>query len=48
VSFAANFGGLVRMIAARGSARHALANVRAMNPVADDYVEFILKNRGRL
>jgi len=49
VSFAANFGGLVRMIATRGDvSRGVLAQVRAQDPMADDYVNFILRNRGRL
>jgi hypothetical protein len=48
VSFAANFGGLVRMIAARGDATSTLSRIRRSNAVADNYVDFILRNRGRL
>jgi len=48
VSFAANFGGLVRMIATqRSSARETLRKVRTEDPIADDYVNFIQRNRSR-
>lgn len=49
VQFAANFGGLVRMIGTRGlDATFARAVWCKANPIAEEYVEFILRNRGRL
>jgi hypothetical protein len=48
VSFAANFGGLFRMIGVTGkTSTEALANYRIENVVADRYVIFVNKNRGR-
>lgn len=44
-SYAANFGGLVRMVKTRGqTARDVLANVCAADPVAQAYVAFIQRN----
>jgi hypothetical protein len=49
VSFAANYGGLVRMLGVKGAqGRATLESMRAGNPVTDDYVNFIYRNRGRL
>jgi hypothetical protein len=49
VSFAANFGGLVRMLGVRNAeGRATLKRIRETNPIADDYVNFINRNRGRI
>lgn len=49
VSFAANFGGLFRMIATRGSeSKEVLRRVRATNATADSYVAFVNRSRGRI
>jgi hypothetical protein len=45
VSFAANFGGLVRMIKTDNeNARTVLREIRKTNEVADHYISFIHKN----
>lgn len=45
VSYAANFGGLVRMIKTDNeSARSTFRRIRKSNPVADHYISFIHKN----
>lgn len=49
VSFAANFGGLFRMIGVGNAATRAqLAQLRESNPVADNYISFVRRSRGRL
>lgn len=48
VSFAANFGGLFRMIGVTGkSSNEVLLRYRNQNVVADKYLKFVTKNRGR-
>lgn len=48
VSFAANFGGLFRMIGTSTKAsKDKLKMICAENPVADRYVKFVTRNRGR-
>ncbi len=43
--YAANFGGLVRMVKTRGPAAHdVLANACAIDPVAEAYIAFIHRN----
>lgn len=45
VSYAANFGGLVRMMKTRrAAARRELATARQADPVADAYARFIVRN----
>ena len=45
VSYAANFGGLVRMLKTDNeNARNVLRNNRRQNPIADHYISFIHKN----
>ncbi len=49
VSFAANFGGLFRMIGVReASTRRLLDQIRESSREADDYVAFVNRARGRL
>lgn len=49
VSFAANFGGLFRMVGTRGAqARAELDRQRKASPIADKYVAFVNHSRGRL
>ncbi len=49
VSFAANFGGLFRMIGTRGAAAKAeLSTQRKLSTIADEYVAFVNRSRGRL
>lgn len=49
VSFAANFGGLFRMIGTKGqTAKEELRRQRALSPIADQYVSFVNRSRGRL
>lgn len=49
VSFAANFGGLFRMIGVRdASSRRLLDQIRESSREADDYVAFVNRARGRL
>ena len=48
VSFAANFGGLFRMIGVSGaSSRARLAELRGWNPVADKYINFVRRSKGK-
>lgn len=49
VAFAANFGGLFRMIGVRGVvAKEELRRQRATNTIVDEYVTFVNRSRGRI
>lgn len=49
VSFAANFGGLFRMVGAKGKdSRQTLLNARRNSDIVDRYVSFVNKSRGRM
>lgn len=49
VQFAANFGGLVRMLGTKNhKAKEVLQKLTRESSVADEYVNFIQRNRGRL